>query len=193
MRTMLLCVGVLVLAATAMGQAASAPAPAPAAATWKPRKVTKEDKKGIDALFKADEEAWKKEDLVAASANYDFPVYMATDDSKGNTYGETWDNEKWNKVMAGSMSSMPKDAKFAHKATYFFVTDSMAFVNDNVTMTAGKEKHTFRNGGFVELKDGKWRWKMMAEGGWGDVMPPAQAEAPAHSAEPPPGAKTATK
>src|SRR5207249_3432282 len=72
---------------------AGAPAAAPAAgAAGMPdmtkmgplsRKVTKEDKKGVDELYKKSEEAWKKGDVNALAELVDFPVIMLSDDSKG--------------------------------------------------------------------------------------------------------------
>src|SRR5829696_4600227 len=47
------------------------------------RKVTKEDKKGIDELYKAAEDSMKKGDVTAFADLVDFPAIMLSDDSKG--------------------------------------------------------------------------------------------------------------
>src|SRR5882757_7145960 len=49
------------------------------------RPVTKEkeDKKGVDDLYKTMMDAWKKGDVVTVAENLDFPVIMLSDDSSG--------------------------------------------------------------------------------------------------------------
>ena len=47
------------------------------------RAVTKQDKKGIDDLYKAFEDAMMKGDVAAAADLCDFPIIMLSDDSKG--------------------------------------------------------------------------------------------------------------
>src|SRR5688572_13472770 len=80
-------------------------------ANWKPKKVTKKDTKGIDALYKASDEAWKKGDLAAAEALHDFPIFMFTDNSAGVVSGGEWNKDQWTQTMKGAMEGM-KDMKF---------------------------------------------------------------------------------
>src|SRR4029450_10902758 len=63
------------------------------------RRVTKEDRQGIEALFKAADAAWKKGDLQALTALYDFPIYMATDTKDGTFQGGEWSVEQFQKIM----------------------------------------------------------------------------------------------
>lgn len=158
-------------------------------AEWKPKKVTKKDTKGIDALYKACEEAMKKGDVAALEALHDFPVYMLTDNAAGATSGGEWNKEMWTQVMKPMIENMPKDVKMTHKAKPTFVTDSIAFVEETHTMTVGKGKpETWTSAAIVVLKDGKWMMKGGAEGGWGDMpMPEKKAEAVPAA----PGSKTA--
>ena len=139
-------------------------------AMWKPRKVAneKEDKKGVDALYAAQEAAMKSGDVNAAAANIDFPVFMITDDSKGTPSADSFNKERWMAEVGESMKNMPKDMKMTHKRHYEFLTDSLAI--DDTTMTMGKEKKEWKAAEFVVNKDGKWMVKTMAEGGWGDMI-----------------------
>src|SRR5438876_505425 len=73
---------------------------------WHPRQVTKEDKKGIDELWKSMDEMHKNHDVNAFANLVDFPVYMVTDDATGNTYSEVWNKEKWMQMMSSSMKNM---------------------------------------------------------------------------------------
>jgi hypothetical protein len=141
-------------------------------AGWVPRKVTHEDKKGIEAMLTKVDNAWKAGDIATAAAAVDFPVYMVTDDSKGNVYTETWDKDKYMATMTEAMKGMPKDVKVKHNRKYDFLTDDMAMLYDNATMTMGKQTVNVRSAGLVIKKDGQWMMKSMMEGGWGDSMKP---------------------
>lgn len=141
-------------------------------AGWVPPKVKSEpkDKQEIQGLFKAMETASRTGDLDAAAALVDFPVTMITDDSKGQASGEAWSREQWTQVMKPFYDKPMKDVKVTHKPTIFMMSDSLASVSDVCTMTQGGKSMTTRNSMLVIRRDGKWRVKAMAEGGWGDVM-----------------------
>ncbi|MBS1151393.1 MAG: hypothetical protein H6Q89_3091 [Myxococcaceae bacterium] len=172
-------------AVTALAQGAAAPvaaapaAPAPAAGGFKPRHVTKGgDKKGIEELYKTCEEAMKKGDVDAMAARVDFPVMMMTDNAAGVPSTSMWEKQQWIDSMKKSFADMPKDMKTAKKTKATFLSDSLAMVEETNEMTMGKVKDKWTSAAIVELKDGKWMFKGMIEGGWGDMMPPAKAEAP---------------
>lgn len=149
-------------------------------AGWAPRKVTREaqDKKEIAALIEAADDAGRKGDLAAATALVDFPVLMVTDDSKGRAMAVEWSREQWTQAME-PFYKKPMEGKVTHKPSIFLASDSLATVNDVVTMTMGKKTMTSRSTTIVVRKDGKWLMKAMMEGGWGDMMagPPQQAPA----------------
>jgi hypothetical protein len=141
-------------------------------AGWKPRHVSaKPDKKGIDAMYKAMEEAMKAGKVEEAAAMVDFPVMMMTDTAAGVPSTVMWDKATWMKTMTDSAANMPKDMKMGKKTKITFLTDSLAFVEEDNDMTMGKTKDKWVSGAIVELKDGKWMAKGMIEGGWGDMMP----------------------
>jgi hypothetical protein len=156
------------------------------------RKPTNEakTKKEIADFFKAQEEMEKKGDLEGMWASVDFPVYMMTDDSKGVPKSEEWSKEKYIAVMKPMMEGMPKDAKVTHKANVTVLSDSIVNVTDDFTMSAGKNKMSGRNLSVLVKRDGKWKWKVLGEAGWGDMptTPPAAA-APAAPAAAPAGDK----
>jgi hypothetical protein len=153
---------------------------------WKSPKIANEarDRKEIAAVIKKMEQAGKKKDLEAAAALVDFPVLMVTDDSKGEAMGELWTREQWVKVMEPFYSpSMPSHTA-TYKPTVFLMSDSLASVDNVVTMTMGGKKTTARSSTLLIRKGGEWRVKAMVEGGWGDMpMPTAAKEsAPGESA-----------
>jgi uncharacterized protein (TIGR02246 family) len=156
---------------------------------WVPPKVKQEakDKQEIGALVRAMEAAGKKGDLDAAAALVDFPVMMITDDSKGQAMGDPWTREQWVEVMRPFYENPMKDMKITHKPTIFLLSDSLASVDDVSTMTMGKKSVTSRNSMLLVRRDGEWKVKAMAEGGWGDMM----AESPQGAASSGPGSAPA--
>jgi hypothetical protein len=134
------------------------------------RKVTKEDKKGVDALFKSVEDSMKKGDVNAFADLVDFPVIMLSDDSKGQVQHFAASREQFIDMMKPMMGMpMPKD--FKHKHTAHFLSDDLAVAVEENSGTMGKEKGKWKAMSVLTLKDGKWKFKEMAEAGWGDMKP----------------------
>ena len=132
----------------------------------------KESKKEIEELFKKMEAAEKAGDMDAMLAAVDFPVYMATDDMKGTPEAKEVNREQYVAMMKPFHDNMPKDMKTTHKPTITILSDSLANVTDDFTMTMGKQKITGRNAGLLVKRDGQWKWKSMVEAGWGGMAPP---------------------
>jgi hypothetical protein len=132
-------------------------------------------KKEIAGFFKETDELEKKGDFDGMLARVDFPVFMLTDDSKGVPRAEAWSQEQYVAMMKPMMEHMPKDVKVTHKPTVTVLSDSLVNVTDDFTMTMGKQKMSGRNMGVLVKRDGKWRWKMMGEAGWGDMPSPPTA------------------
>ncbi|HEX9307180.1 MAG TPA: hypothetical protein VF894_06795 [Anaeromyxobacter sp.] len=159
------------LALAAEEKAATTPSEDPMAG-WVPPKVKSaaKDKQEIQTLLHGMDAASRTGDLDAAVALVDFPVMMMTDDSKGEAKGEPWSREQWTQVMKPFYDKPMKDVKITHKPTIFLLSDSLASVDDVSTMTMGGKTITTRSSTFLVRRDGKWRVKAMAEGGWGDMM-----------------------
>jgi hypothetical protein len=183
------CLAGLALAATA-ALAQDRPAPsgeAPDMTKMGPmsRPVTKEDKKGVDELFKNMEQAWKSGDINAVAENVDFPVLMLSDDSSGAVKYFTASREQWMAIMKPMMTNMPKDLKMTHKHTATFLSDTLAVAIGEESVS-GKMKGKWKSMSVLTNQGGRWKIKQMAEAGWGDMKPPAAASAPGGT--PPSGA-----
>jgi hypothetical protein len=167
--------------------AAAPPAGAPDMSKVGPmsRPVTKEkeDKKGVDDLYKAMEDAWKKGDVAALAENVDFPVIMLSDDSAGKAVHFAATRDQWIDMMKGFVANMPKDVKMTNKHTAHFLSDDLGVVVEETSMAMGKVKGKWKGFSVVTNKDGKWKVKEMSEAGWGDMKPPtAEMKAPANAA-----------
>ncbi|WP_224240954.1 nuclear transport factor 2 family protein [Hyalangium gracile] len=197
-RTILVCTAAVVFAGSAWAQDKAAKPAAPAAAPAQgagaqagapqgnapamdmtkmgpmARKPTneKQTKKEITDFFKKMEETSQKGDMEAMNAMIDFPVLMVTDDLKGTPESKSYSREEYTAMMKPMLDSMPKDMKTTHKPTITVLSDSLAAVTDDFTMTVGKQKITGRNAGLLVKKDGQWKWKSMVEAGWGGMDAP---------------------
>lgn len=135
------------------------------------RKPTSESKTRAEIKkFFADEEALaKKGDFDGMLARIDFPVYMATDDLKGVPEAAEYSKDKYVSMMKPFWENMPKDMQTTHKPTITVLSDSMAAVIDDFTMKVGKQKIMGKNLTLLVKRDGQWKWKVMAEPGWGGM------------------------
>jgi len=132
------------------------------------RKVTKEDKQGIEALFKAADEAWKKGDMKALTPLYDFPIYMGTDTASGVYQGGEWSQEQFVTIIGEMLKTQPKDVTFSEKYTPHFLSDSLAVVIVDTTATqGGKSLGAYKSAVIAIKKDGQWRFKSGLEAGHG--------------------------
>lgn len=138
------------------------------------RKPTNEAKtrKEIEAFFKEEDAIMKKRDVQASLARVDYPVFWATDDSKGIPMGEVYDRQKHEAMVRDMFQQMPADTQMTQKPTITVLSDSMATFTNDFTMTVGGKKYSGRNAGLVVKRDGQWKWKAMYEAGWGDAPEP---------------------
>ena len=103
---------------------------------------------------------------------------MLSDDSKGEVKHFAATREQWIEMMKPMMTGMPKDMKMKHKHTAHFLSDTLAVVHRGDQHDQGKIKGNWKGMAVLTLKDGKWKFKEMAEAGWGDMKPPTTAPRP---------------
>jgi hypothetical protein len=141
------------------------------------RKVKNEgaDKKAIQAAIKASMTAMEKANVEAAADAVDFPVLMVTDSpTSGEASSMEMNRDQWVAMMKPFMQPMPKDVKFSSKDNITVLTDSLAQVVSEYSMTMGGHKTHWKASELYVKKNGKWLVKTMTEGGWGDMPVPGQ-------------------
>jgi hypothetical protein len=171
----------IVLGLSAVAVADDKPAAPPAAAggiDWTKmgpmsRRVTKEDKKGVEATYKAVDDCMKTADVNAFADLVDFPVIMLSDDSKGQVQHFQASREQFIELMKPMFTGMPKDMKVKHKQTPHFLSDDLAVSIEETEMSMGKMKGKWKGMSVLTLKDGKWKFKELSEAGWGDMKLPS--------------------
>jgi hypothetical protein len=183
----MLALGSVALAAdkapAAAAPAAAVPPAAPDMTKMGPmsRPVTKADKKGVDDLYKAFEAAMTKGDVNAAADLVDFPVIMLSDDSKGVAKSFNATREQWIGIFS-PFANKPKDMKMSGKHAPTFLSDTLAVSVESSSMSMGKIKGKWSGMSVLTLVDGKWKFKEMAEAGWGDMPGTAPGKATAATA-----------
>ena len=164
----------------------AAPAAAAPAMDWSKagpasRKVKDEKavKKEVDAFFKELDDLDKKHDMEGMLTRIDFPVFMVTDDSKSEATAKPYTKDEYVAEMKPFWDNLPKDMSTTHKRTVTFLSDALADVVDDWTMTMGKQKVSGRSTELLVKHEGKWMFKTMVEAGWGDMEKEKQKAAPA--------------
>ena len=78
------------------------------------RRVTHEDRQGIETLFNAAADAWRKEDVQALMTLYDLPVYAGTDNAAGAYQAVHCDSEQLRAILTAMMRS---ERRIGHMVT----------------------------------------------------------------------------
>ncbi len=142
---------------------------------WKARQVTREDKRGIDAYYRAADDSMKSNNWEAIASQIDFPVLMVTDDARGEGSGSMWNREQWLRTMKQASAGMPQNAKLSARRKPFFITNDLVIVEIENRMQVGNQKMNYRSADLLIRRNGQWRTKASIEGGWGEAMPSAGA------------------
>ncbi len=132
----------------------------------------------VTDFFKQEELLMKRGDFDAMAARIDFPVFMATDDAKGVPAAKLFEREEYVSMMKPFYEDWPKDAKVVHRPTITVLSDSLVSYVDDFTMTIGQQRLSGRSNGLIVKRDGQWKWKVMAEAGWGDLPQPGVGGSP---------------
>src|SRR5690242_6630236 len=132
------------------------------------RRVTHENGEGIEALFGAAADAWRKEDMQALLALYDLPIYAGTDNAAGAYQSTECDAEELRAILTALMKSERKDLSRTERRTPHFLSDSMAMVlTDTSVARHGDALGSYTSAILVIRKDGDWRFKSGVEAGDG--------------------------
>src|SRR5262249_22387966 len=133
------------------------------------RKVTHEDRQGIEALFNAAADAWRKEDTEALMTLYDLPIYLGTDDATGAYQAAECGGERLRTILTALMRAERKDVSRAERRTPHFLSNSMAMVLVETSVTHnGDALGSYTSAILVIKKDGLWRFKSGVQAGHGE-------------------------
>jgi hypothetical protein len=107
-------------------------------------------------------------DLGALTTLYDFPIYVGTDDSRGAYQGAEWDADQFRAAMTAMMKVDPKELSRRQRRTPHFLSDSIAMVLVETSLTADGKKLGSYPSAILVIKNGAgWRFKSGVEAGHG--------------------------
>lgn len=142
--------------------------------------------KEVEAFVRQEDALSARNDAEGRLERVDFPVYMVTDDLHGVPEARLTSREQYLAELKPFWDSMPKDPKITHKLAISVLSDALAAVVDDYTMTMGGKRVVARSSALVVKRAGQWKWKSMAEAGWGGMPSPEGAAVSPASGLPPP-------
>lgn len=132
------------------------------------RKITNEDRQGIEALFNAADDAWGQRDLQALTTLYDFPIYVGTDDSGGTYQGAEWDADQFRAAMTAALQADGNRVDRRQKRTPHFLSDSMAIILVETSVRVSATELGSYPSAILVIKMGtRWCFKGGVEAGHG--------------------------
>ena len=132
------------------------------------RKITNEDRQGIEALFNAADDAWGQRDLQELTTLYDFPIYVGTDDSGGTYQGAEWDAHQFRAAMTAALQADGRRVDRRQQRTQHFLNDSMAMVLVETSMSvSATELGSYASAVLVITMGPRWYFKGGVEAGHG--------------------------
>jgi hypothetical protein len=78
---------------------------------------THEDRQGVEALFAAAADAWRKEDIQALMSLYDLPIYAGTDNAAGTYQAAECSTEQLRAILTATMQKERKDVSRTERRT----------------------------------------------------------------------------
>lgn len=140
----------------------------------RPLKNAKKVIREVRAFLKKEDQTMKKHDLAASMALIDFPVWMVTDNAKGEGSGMASTKDAYEAMMKPFYDMpMPKGMKLSRKNAITPLSPSLAVVISTWTMKMGKKRSKWKSVSVLVKKGGEWKASVMGEAGWGDMAPPA--------------------
>jgi hypothetical protein len=119
-------------------------------------------------LFNAAADAWRKEDVQALMMLYDLPTYAGTDNAAGAYQAVLCDGEQLRAILTGLIQSERKDVSRAERRSPHFLSDSIAMVLAETSVTRnGDALGSYTSAILVIKKDGLWRFKSGVVAGHG--------------------------
>jgi hypothetical protein len=134
------------------------------------REVGHEDREGLDAFFRERNEAIKQGKLDVLMAQEDYPLFVVTDTTTGESVADIWDAKKNGEVMGQAIPYGPKGELLHEDRQYLFITNDMAISYETNAFIIDGKKVTWKAANLLVKRGGKWKNKAILEGGFGDFL-----------------------
>jgi hypothetical protein len=146
------------------------------------REITHEDREGLDAFFRAREEAIVEGKWDVLRDQEDYPVFVVTETSTGESVADVWDAQRNGEVLGQAAPYAPRAELLHEDREYHFVSNDMVIstVTNRYVLPDGNQV-SWKGANVLVKRGGKWKNKLILEGGIGDflllrglVKPPGQ-------------------
>lgn len=134
------------------------------------REVSHEDREGLDAFFRQRDEAIKQGKIDLFMSQEDYPLFVVTDTTTGETVADVWDAARNAEIMKQAVPYGPKTELLHEERQYFFLTNDMAISYEINAFVIGGKKVKWRAANLLVKRNGKWMNKGILEGGFGDFL-----------------------
>lgn len=142
--------------------------------TRRPPSEAQVQKEVLDFLTQ-DEALQRKGEVAAYVAHADFPVYVTTDNARGEPSVEAWDRKQYVAVIQAFWADRPKDTRIEHRRAITVLSAALVSFTDDFVVRVGGQALGGRNVGILIKRNGQWLWKAVVEAGWGELGPDAAA------------------
>ncbi|QWF82360.1 DUF4440 domain-containing protein [Amycolatopsis sp. CA-230715] len=130
--------------------------------------ATDEDRAGIEAWFRRYDELAEKIDLDGMADLAYFPLNLVTDGDERGAFAGQWTRQQYLEGMKAAMGS--GEVSMDSTRTPVFLTDSLAVVITDATMTWDGQTQTVSYADVLVKTDGRWLFQTMIQGGWAAAM-----------------------
>jgi hypothetical protein len=124
-----------------------------------------EDHEGLEKLYRDRDEAHKRGDWELLRTTVDFPMVMSTDSTDGGAETYTCGEDEFRERAGNAMRLVPR-SPVQHQRRFIFLSDHLVLNLEENHVKVGDEVLNFKASHVVIRKDGKWKVKMVVEGGW---------------------------
>ena len=134
------------------------------------REVGHEDREGLDAFFQERNEAIKQGKFEVLVAQEDYPIFVVTETTTGESVSDVWDQKRNAEVLGKALAYSPKTELLHEDRQYLFLTNDMAISYETNAYVLDGKKVSWRAANLLVKRNGKWKNKAILEGGIGDFL-----------------------
>jgi len=127
-----------------------------------------EDHEGLAKLYRDRDEAHKHGNWELLRTTVDFPMIMATDHADEEAMIYTCDEAEFLERAGNAMRLVPR-TPVDHVRRFVFLSEHLALNLEENSVKVGEEVLHFKASHVVIRKDGRWKVKMVIEGGWANA------------------------
>lgn len=131
-----------------------------------------QQQKEINEWFAAFDHLSEKFDIEGMANFGKFPMYVISDDSKGNGVTRVWNRADYIKAMKQAMKDTPQDIEYDTVRIPMMISPNLAVVLTEWKIKGknSESSQTLKYVDFLLKENQQWKFQTMIQGGWGDFL-----------------------